>query len=266
MNKIKYNEHENTTIPYTINGEGSLGILFIHGFLDEGAIWSQVIDDLHYHDLATVTLDLPGMGALNKLEGPFSLRILADAVIRVVDELNMPIMLVGQSMGSQIAELVAHSRSERVKGLVLLTPIPLKGLPMPKEIVERMCNPNRTADMQRNSKKQIAPNICSDTLEAMVKASMKVKGKNLRSLFEAWSEGDAAGNKPCPGIFPVLVIGGEKDPFSTPALIKEDVIPRFALAESIVLPGVSHWPHAEIPQVIAKKLDNFIRKTIQHRE
>jgi pimeloyl-ACP methyl ester carboxylesterase len=57
--------------------------------------------------------------------GPFSLDRLAQAVASVVEAVGRFTVLVGHSMGAQIAELVARTRPRPIAGLVLLTPVPL---------------------------------------------------------------------------------------------------------------------------------------------
>ena len=45
------------------------------------------------------------------------------------------VIVVGQSLGTQVAELVAADHAEQVDGLVLLTPVPLGGTRLPDEAV-----------------------------------------------------------------------------------------------------------------------------------
>ena len=72
------------------------------------------------------------MGKAADHPGPFSLERLAQAVTSVVDPVNRPTVLVGHSMGAQIAELVAAIRPRQVTGLVLLSPAPLGGMALPE--------------------------------------------------------------------------------------------------------------------------------------
>ena len=52
-----------------------------------------------------------------------------DQVMATLEDLEPtgPVVVLGHSMGAQIAELMAIARADRTAALVLITPIPLKG-------------------------------------------------------------------------------------------------------------------------------------------
>ena len=54
-----------------------------------------------------------------------SLESLAAEAGEILTGIDTPVIVVGQSLGTQIAELVAAEHAEQVDGLVLLTPVPL---------------------------------------------------------------------------------------------------------------------------------------------
>jgi esterase len=255
---MKHYKGKRATIPYTVHGTGSRAIVFIHGFVEAGAVWGRVIDHLRCPDVMAVSLDLPGMGDMSESEGPFTLRAFADAVISVIDALDVPVILAGQSMGAQIAELASADRTSRVQGLILVTPVPLRGLPVSEQVAAKMCSP-REVETQRKARRQMTPHISLEMLEILVQASLRPKARNLPSLFKAWSEGDPSGCVPCAGAFPVLVIGGEKDPFVPPSLVREAIVPRFRKVDWITMPGLCHWPHAESPQAVAAEINRFLK-------
>src|SRR6058998_2184460 len=108
-------------------GEGELAVVFVHGFLDDQHVWDEVIDELKTPGIETVRLDLAGLGDRHGASGPFTYeRLAAD-----VDTVGKPFVIVGQSMGAPIAELVATARSELAVGLVLVAPVPLAGTRLP---------------------------------------------------------------------------------------------------------------------------------------
>ena len=57
-----------TPIPYRSSGGGRYALLFIHGFMDAGAVWETI------SRLLKVTIDLPGMGQFRSYAGEVSLQ------------------------------------------------------------------------------------------------------------------------------------------------------------------------------------------------
>ena len=125
-------ERRETLLPFTQTGSSANTLVFIHGFLDDSSFWQSTIQALEARNLSAVTIDLPGMGQAADDPGPFSLDRLAQAVASVVDAAGRSTVLVGHSMGGQVAELVARMRPRQITGLVLLTPVPLGGLVVPE--------------------------------------------------------------------------------------------------------------------------------------
>jgi len=247
-------------IPYEVKGgSGSdRAIIFIHGFLDEGKVWDRVIDRLTVPEYCTVTLDLPGMGGANDWNGAFDLHTLADAVISVVDEADKPTILVGHSMGCQIAEFVAADRPGRILGIALLAPIPLKGIRVDPETTAAMHSVGGNAEMQRGLRKQFSPELFDERIEELVLIGLKVKPSIAGTIFDIWTSGDPAGNEPCPVDVPVAIFGGDIDPFTPPELMQSTLAPHFTQCKVETLKGASHWPHVSDPAFIAVRLNTFI--------
>ena len=109
-------------------------VILVHGFLDSGEVWRPVLQLIGAATNGWSTPDLPGMGKLWDAYGPFSLPHHADAITDLIDQVNGDIVLVGQSMGTQIVELAARNRPQRIVGLILLSPIPLAGAHAPAEV------------------------------------------------------------------------------------------------------------------------------------
>jgi len=249
-------------IPYEVKGgSGSdRAIIFIHGFLDEGKVWDRVIDRLTVPEYCTVTLDLPGMGGANDWNGAFDLRTLTDAVISVMDEVGKPAVLVGHSMGCQIAELVAVGRPGRILGMALVAPIPLKGLPVDEQTTAAMHSVGGNEEINRVLRKQFSPELSDERIEELVLIGMKVKPPVAGTLFDVWSSGDPAGNEPCPVDVPVAIFGGDLDPFTPPDVIQSTLVPRFTQCKVETLKDSSHWAHVSDPAFIAARLNPFINQ------
>src|SRR5688572_11633811 len=116
----------------TTTGSGDVAVLFIHGFLDDQSVWDDVVSELATADAQLLRLDLAGMGDRSADEGPYSLQRYADDVARVVAGLDKPVVLVAQSMGTLVAELVGVRHPDKVLGAVFVTPVPLAGTHLPE--------------------------------------------------------------------------------------------------------------------------------------
>jgi pimeloyl-ACP methyl ester carboxylesterase len=239
-------------------GEGELAVVFVHGFLDDQHVWDKVIDELNTPGIETIRLDLPGLGDRGNAVGPFTYERLADDVGAVVDRVGKPFVIVGQSMGAPIAELVATARSERALGLVLLTPVPLAGTRLPDEAVEPFRSLGADAEAQRGVRQQLSVALSDADLERLVATGLRVRPEVVASLVDCWNTGlpDTPERSQYAG--PVLVVRGGDDGLVTEELVATAVSPRFASAQTVVVERAGHWPHVEQPAALAAQLDRFL--------
>ena len=107
-------------------GTGDTTLVLLHGYGEHLLTWRSVVDPLAER-YAVVAFDLPGFGASEKPAGPYTLSAMSG---RVVDFLarwtRPPVILVGHSMGGEIATEVALDRPDLVQGLILIAPAGLR--------------------------------------------------------------------------------------------------------------------------------------------
>lgn len=240
-------------------------VVFVHGFLDEGALWQSVAGVLADEGVTSVAPDLPGMGGRAADHGPFTLNRLVTDVASVVNGVDRPVVLVGHSMGAQVVELVAAAHPDRVAALVLLTPVPLGGLPVPAEVAAAMRALGGNADAQRGLRRQFAGRHVESVLDKLVDVGMKVQAPAVQAFFDTWSGGDASGQSASRYHGPVLIAVGAEDTFIAPDLVEAFVAPRFPQASTVLLPEVGHWPHAEQPIAVARILADFLTRLAQNQ-
>lgn len=103
-------------------GRGDTTLLFLHGYGESLLAWRQVLDHFtpQYRVLA---VDLPGFGLSDKPPGnydyPSYARWLGDLLTR---RTRGPVIVVGHSMGGQLAAGLALDHPERVVAAVLIAP------------------------------------------------------------------------------------------------------------------------------------------------
>jgi pimeloyl-ACP methyl ester carboxylesterase len=233
-------------------------ILFVHGFLDGAKAWEEVIAAMGDVPIDPVTVDLAGMGERASAPGPFTLERFADDVVRQLDALHGPVVLVGHSMGSQVAELAAAVRPERVEGLVLLTPVPLAGTHLPQDAIQPFRALGGQPDAQRGLRRQLSVALGPARLEMLGELGDKPAPAAVADFADAWNNGHPDGARPSKYRGRVLVVRGAGDPFVTDEVVRSAVTPRFDAPRVHAIEHAGHWVHVEQPEALARLLRDFI--------
>ena len=239
-------------------GEQTVSVILVHGFLDSGEIWSPVLKRLGNAAAAWLALDLPGMGKLWRDKGPFTLDRYAEFVVESVDAASVPVVLIAHSMGTQIAELAALRQPKKVRGLALLSPVPLGGVHGPADIIRRLAATGGDVEAQRNVRRDfMAQPPDPKVLEALTELGRDVRRDTTEALVTAWNEGTSVGATPSRFNGGVLVAAGEADPFVTNQM-SIDVAARFRNCRRVSLPNCGHWPQAEHPELVAQLISRSL--------
>src|SRR6516162_4791706 len=151
------------------NAAAAPTVLLIHGFLDDASIWDGLVDCLG-GEVGAVRYDLPGFGArsgsVEEARGA-TLESLASEAGEIVEGIDGPVIVVGQSLGTQVAELVAARHQDRVRGLVLLTPVPLGGTQLPAEVIAPFGALGGDRIAQRSLRRELSPNLSEEQLDRL---------------------------------------------------------------------------------------------------
>ncbi len=103
-------------------GSGDTTLLLLHGYGESLTTWRATFDALAIGH-RVVAIDLPGFGASAKPDVPYSLPAMTERLSRFIDHWTTgPLVLVGHSMGGELAASLALARPDRVKLLVLIAP------------------------------------------------------------------------------------------------------------------------------------------------
>lgn len=245
-------------IRYRRRGSGATALVFVHGFLDDQYVWDGVVDAVTLPGFEYVQLDLAGSGDRTSSDGPFDLNRFAHDVGAVVEALDKPVVLVAQSMGTLVAELVAVDHGDRVRGLVLLSPVPLTGVHLPEETAEQFRSLGGNAEAQRAVRRQLSASLPEAELDRLVVVGERVPAPVVRDLVACWNEGDPRGDSASPYRGPVLVGRGAEDGFVTDEVITAHVVPRFERAETFAVDEAGHWAHVEAPAAVAARVEAFL--------
>jgi pimeloyl-ACP methyl ester carboxylesterase len=233
-------------------------VLLIHGFLDDASIWDGLVDCLG-GEVGAVRYDLPGFGArsgsVEEARGS-TLASLAAEAGEIVEGIDGPVIVVGQSLGTQVAELVAAGHQDRARGLVLLTPVPLGGTQLPAEVVAPFGALAGDRVAQRSLRGELAPNLSEEQLDRLADIGAPVAADVVSHYVDVWNAGMS--NPPGTSAFsgPVLIIRGGADAFVTEQLVNA-VSPRFVEPDVKVIEKAGHWVHFEYPGAVAAMILDF---------
>ncbi len=109
-------------IAYTDQGTGAQTLVLIHGLGSNRKSWQKNMDSLSKHTRC-IALDLPGYGQSSKGDYPYDMAFFAQSVREFIAALPLKeVVLVGHSMGGQIALTALLEDSSLAKKLVLLAP------------------------------------------------------------------------------------------------------------------------------------------------
>jgi pimeloyl-ACP methyl ester carboxylesterase len=251
-----------TDVRFRRQGTGDRALVFVHGFLDDQYVWEPLTAELTTAGVEYVTLDLAGCGDRTAASGPFGYDRFADDVGAVVDALGKPFVIVGQSMGAAVAELVAAERPERAAGLVLLTPVPLAGTRLPDETIARFRSLGGDPEAQRMVRTQLSAALPEADLDRLVVTAGRMRPAVVHDFADCWNTGHPAGEQPSRFSGPVLLLRGQEDGFVTEELVSGKVAPRFTSVESVSVGGGGHWIHLEQPAEVAGHIDRFLATTL----
>ena len=110
-------------------GRGDTTLLLLHGYGESLLAYRGLITPLARR-FSVVAVDLPGSGLSEKPAGPYTLESMVARLSRALDGwINGPVIVVGHSMGGEIAAALAMERPDRIIKVILIAPAG-KGLGM----------------------------------------------------------------------------------------------------------------------------------------
>lgn len=253
------------TIAYDEIGAGKDAIVFVHGHPFDRSMWTPQHETVHAAGWRGVIADLRGYGETSVVAGKTPLDRFAADIVGLADRLGIErFVVVGLSMGGQIAMELCRTYPERIRGLVLAATSPQaetgEGRVRRAAMAERYLSEGMAGYAHEVLSKMVAPRNISamPAVAAKVMAMMEnapPEGAAAAMLGRAerpdYRETLAAFDKPA------LVVVGDEDGFTTRA---EAEMMRDLLKGSrlVWLEGVGHMPNLERETEFNAALTEFL--------
>jgi pimeloyl-ACP methyl ester carboxylesterase len=257
------------TLACRIHGEGESPVFFAHGYSMSLDCWDRVLPFLPARYRA-VAYDLRGFGRSGRA-ARYGQEDHAADLVALMDALGIgSAVLVGHSLGANLAQMVATAHPARIRALVLANGRSM-GLPPPDpvagQVEARTAGYGSAADNRRVLESRMsayfdAANLAPGDLDAFIargaQADSEALRQTLRSLYslpaivaEAFASVRA----------PALAITGANDRMTPIEVCRpiEDVLPQ---AEIVVMPDAGHTPMWERPAEWSRIVFDFLDRSV----
>ncbi len=253
-------------IDYRVWGNGEPAVVLIHGWACDENYWSAQVDALKAK-YTVVAINLAGHGASERNRTDWSIGNYGEDVATVVRQLKNPqIVLVGHSMGADVALEASRRIGDRVIGIIAVDSLKSIGLPpMKPQEIERQLAPFRdhfieaTRDYVTKTmfEKGADPTFVQKVAYDMSLEPPQVAIPSLQSLLSM----DFTTLLPDIHV-PVYAINSDLSPTDEARIRKS--LPRF---KADVLDHTGHFLMMEVPQrlnpVLIKDIDALVQQA-QH--
>ncbi|MHB1867633.1 MAG: alpha/beta fold hydrolase [Nitrososphaerales archaeon] len=240
------------SLAYNEIGTGK-SVVFVHGACENSSFWNhqRILSDRY----RIITLDLPGHGKSEPMDGEILVKNYSDVVSEFVAK-TCPekAVLVGHSMGGAIALLNLIEHRDNLKGAVIVSAGAKLGvLPSIREGLR--------ARFEETVKSVVGPRQFSsktnlDTIRFVTNEILKCNSYVAASDYDACNSFDVRQKLRSINL-PVLIMVGEEDKM-TPvpgSTYLKDNIPK---AKIVILRDASHLPMIERPADFNRHLNEFL--------
>lgn len=246
-------------------GKGDTTLLLLHGYGESLTTWRAIYDRLAANS-RVIAIDLPGFGGSAKPDSSYSLAALTRHLSSFIDRWTTgTVVVVGHSMGGELAASLALARPDRVKAVILIAPAgyriglggladsmyPAKARRLGRYLAYRsfitpihdpawLAEPDSVADYDQTGDTAYAKSA------ARVLEDFDFRG--LRDQFARMTQ-------------PTLLIWGGNDPV-VPYLVGDTLSRLIPCVHFVAFPTGFHRPHAETPDTVLAVIRAFLRQPV----
>lgn len=247
-------------LPYAEHGDpAGAPLLLLHGYTDSWRSFAPLLPHLPA-SIRAVAPSMRGHGDAGRPASGYRAADLAADIAGLMDALGLDSAVVlGHSMGSQVARRLAADRPGRVRGLVLVGAFAsLHGNPVVRELwdgaVSTLEDPVDPGFVRAFQESTVARPVPPALLDTAVAESLKVPARIWRAALQAQME---PGDAPARIEAPALLLWGDQDAIATRA-DQDALLAAMPRARLVVHAGAGHAPHWEEPARVAADVAAFV--------
>ncbi len=256
--KFTFSDYKDKSkIAYSIYGQGSTALVFIHGWSCDSYFWRKQVPYFE-KKYRVITIDIAGHGKSDSRRMVYSMASFGDDVSSVVNaEKISKVILIGHSMGGAVIVEAAAKLKGKVIGIIgvdtfqdldqWFTPVQLREMMQPmredfktnadkfvRSMFVKDTNPDLVNEVA-SKMGQANPSIALNAMEQYGSGSFIITAEKL--TVPAWSLNA--------DFWPTNIEGNQK---------------HFKSYDAQIIPGVGHFLMLEIPDKFNKELESVIKK------
>lgn len=250
-------------------------LLLIHGWIGSSYDFQPLMEHLP-RSMRVIAVDLPGSGRSQKTGIHFSLEYLLGFIDSFVGRLELNrFVLVGHSMGGELAVRYAVLHPERVERLVLIDPFGLSGEGRVLGLVRRAgflvdiafaLNNRLAVDLATRFNVFHDPTLVTPAyVDSVAETSLTASGRRAQAEITK----QVLGQAPIDGILslveaPTLVVWGGNDRVLSRKWASQ-FITGIPASQLVVIPRTGHMPQFEAPDAVAESISSFLSSSLPWR-
>ncbi|MBC7122679.1 MAG: alpha/beta fold hydrolase [Pseudothermotoga sp.] len=239
---------------YVESGEGK-PLILIHGNFGSFRWFKPILGRIS--NFKTIALDLPNFGFSDRTIP--TLDNYVKAVEEFIEKLQLKdIIVLAHSLGGAIGMKLALKRPDLLKGLILVDPCPIDGLPTPAENLPYLELYKRNRSVLRRSLYGLLRNVKDRKfVEQLVDDALKMNPKAIYAHAEELGKFDLTGQTENYRV-KTLLVWGDMDPLLTHEQMEKT---RRALkAQLVILNNVGHTPFVEATEDFLRRIEPFLKE------
>jgi pimeloyl-ACP methyl ester carboxylesterase len=265
------------TLAYDLSGEGPLVVL-AHGIGDSRHSYRFLAPALAAAGYRVANVDIRGCGDSSLGWDGYSRSDIAGDLVSLVEHLGGPAVIVGQSISGGAATIAAAKAPELITGVIELAPFtraqsfPVGAMIRVKRYRSGTMRLSRTLLFGSLSawKKYLDlayPAKPSDWDAELARIDAKLREPGRMKALQAMCKANPsdAGEQLAHVACPVLIVEGTLDPdWADPRGEGEKIVADLpeGVGELVVMDGVGHYPHAQVPEALLAVALPFLARAL----
>jgi pimeloyl-ACP methyl ester carboxylesterase len=239
-------------------GSGPRHVLFAHGWISSRRMWYDVADRLDPAEFALHLLDFRGCGRSDRPRDAHDLESYAGDLRTALASIDVPVTLVGHSMGGKLAQYVAAEHPTNLERLILVAPgsaHPARVSARHRELtLETYGHRERIERFQRSAMQR---EVDAATMERIVDDALVASYEHWIGWYDRGRVSDFA-DRLAEIAVPTLAIAGSNDPLTPASRVKREVTSAIQGALFVQIRDAGHNLPIEAPEEIAQAIRRFI--------